>query len=75
MLYAIYIDICYANTILEIIFIFSVNTGWVLRNVVRLLWCSIVPLQVLQEAEEQGVHGHGVDREEGEIFKSRIMFL
>ena len=29
------------------------------------LLAAIVPLQVLQEAEEEGVHRHGVHREEG----------
>ena len=29
------------------------------------LWGPVVPLQVLQETQEQSVHGHGVDTEEG----------
>ena len=32
---------------------------------VRPLFAAIVPLQVLQEAEEEGVYRHGVHREEG----------
>ena len=32
---------------------------------VRPLLAPVVPLQVLQEAEEEGVHRHGVHREEG----------
>ena len=32
---------------------------------VRPLLAAVVPLQVLQEAEEEGVHRHGVHREEG----------
>jgi hypothetical protein len=43
---------------------FTKNFPQAFRHVVRLLWCSIIPLQVLQEADEQGVHGHGVDGEE-----------
>ena len=37
----------------------------VLGHVVRLLRAPVVPLQVLQEAEEERVHCHGVDSEEG----------
>ena len=33
-------------------------------HVVGLLHAAVVPFEVLQEAEEQRVHGHGVDREE-----------
>ena len=43
---------------------FTKNFPQAFRYVVRILWCPIIPLQVLQEADEQGVHGHGVDGEE-----------
>jgi hypothetical protein len=35
-----------------------------LGHVVRALGCAVVPLQVLQEAEEQRVHRHRVHAEE-----------
>ena len=36
-----------------------------LGHVVRFLRRAVVPLQVLQEAEEECVHGHVVDTKEG----------
>ena len=33
-------------------------------HVVRPLAAPVVPLEVLQEAEEESVHGHGVDSKE-----------
>ena len=33
-------------------------------HVVGLLPAAVIPLQILQEAEEEGVHGHGVNSKE-----------
>ena len=44
---------------------FTKNLSQILGHVVRSLQASIISLQVLQEAEEEGVNRHGVDTKEG----------